>query len=824
MILKSLRLHNIRSYVDETMDFPEGSVLLSGDIGSGKSTILLAIEFALFGTKGKQLSGSTLLRHGENSGSVELGFSLGEKRITVKRTLKRTRDGIKQEAGFLIVDDIKKEGTVTELKTWILELLGYPNELVSKSSDLVFRYTVYTPQEGMKQILFDDSETRLDTLRRIFQIDKYKVIQENAEFFVRLLKERMREQEGKVSDLEDKKKELSEKKEEAMEQEHNLKSVSQLLQTVLREKEDKEAEITAIEEKQKHLLQIKEKIRLNSSIKTEKFTMLKQVDQRISIADSRIDDLRKKLDVLKIEKPSEKTREQLETCIEKDLKLISEIRQNKFELNKNLAVVSQKIAELDLAADRKKEIEDKKAKLEKEISLCLVEIGKKDSVKKGIVEARSSLDSANVNLQELLTINRAAEEVLEKIKTKDKCPVCEQSISPYHRHSLNERQLSKIRQNSERIEVLRKQKSMLDKSILESERILESLFELEKRLEKSKAELAAAGNELGQLSANEAQLVNLRKEKFLIEKNLSEINKNDINAIQQRMEDNKAVLKEIIDYTTKLSERESYFRMLKDKGEERRLLLEQKKILADEMARLDSETAAIALKQRDFEGIEEKYAALKNELKKILDREKQNELRIAEMKTIMKNTEEAIKRLAAEIDSKEIIKKNIVRLSQLQNWVDKLFINLVASMEKQVMLKLYSEFNEFFLKWFDTLIEDESLAVRLDDEFSPVIEQNGYETTVSNLSGGERTSCALAYRLALNKVINDFISEIKTKSLIILDEPTDGFSTEQLDKMRDVLEQLDSRQIIVVSHESKIESYVENVVRISKIDGISSVL
>ena len=72
MILKSIKLENIRSYLNQSIDFPTSSVLLSGDIGSGKSTILLSIEFALFGVKRKELSGSALLRHGKKTGSVEL--------------------------------------------------------------------------------------------------------------------------------------------------------------------------------------------------------------------------------------------------------------------------------------------------------------------------------------------------------------------------------------------------------------------------------------------------------------------------------------------------------------------------------------------------------------------------------------------------------------------------------------------------------------------------------------------------------------------------------------------------------------------------------
>ncbi|MCH8317397.1 MAG: AAA family ATPase, partial [Bacteroidetes bacterium] len=48
MKIKRLRLKNIRSYQDEEILFPEGSTLLSGDVGAGKTSILLAIEYALF--------------------------------------------------------------------------------------------------------------------------------------------------------------------------------------------------------------------------------------------------------------------------------------------------------------------------------------------------------------------------------------------------------------------------------------------------------------------------------------------------------------------------------------------------------------------------------------------------------------------------------------------------------------------------------------------------------------------------------------------------------------------------------------------------------
>ena len=93
----------------------------------------------------------------------------------------------------------------------------------------------------------------------------------------------------------------------------------------------------------------------------------------------------------------------------------------------------------------------------------------------------------------------------------------------------------------------------------------------------------------------------------------------------------------------------------------------------------------------------------------------------------------------------------------------------------------------------------------------------------SFLSGGERTAIALSYRLALNQTINSLLSKIKTSDIVILDEPTDGFSDHQLDKMRDVLDDLSVKQLIIVSHEQKIEGFVDKILRIKKF-GNSSVV
>ena len=84
MEIKKISLQNIRSYKEASIEFPGGSVLLSGDIGSGKSTVLLAVEFALFGLQKGALSGHSLLRNGTNNGRVRFEFNINTMQLLLK--------------------------------------------------------------------------------------------------------------------------------------------------------------------------------------------------------------------------------------------------------------------------------------------------------------------------------------------------------------------------------------------------------------------------------------------------------------------------------------------------------------------------------------------------------------------------------------------------------------------------------------------------------------------------------------------------------------------------------------------------------------------
>ncbi|MEM3122293.1 MAG: hypothetical protein QXH60_02520, partial [Candidatus Pacearchaeota archaeon] len=204
-----------------------------------------------------------------------------------------------------------------------------------------------------------------------------------------------------------------------------------------------------------------------------------------------------------------------------------------------------------------------------------------------------------------------------------------------------------------------------------------------------------------------------------------------------------------------------------------------------------------------------------NEFNEILSKEKELEINKAKILKEIEIGKIEIEKIEREIFEKDKIKEKIIYLNELENWLSNDFLELISSIEKRVMIKLKNEFSKLFNDWFSILVPD-IFNVKLDDSFTPIIEQQDYELDYSYLSGGERTAIALAYRLALNQTINSMLSEIKTKGIVILDEPTEGFSQQQLDKMRDVLKQLDVNQLIIVSHDQKMESFVDHIIKLKK--------
>jgi len=681
MLLKKLKIKNIRSYKEAEIDFPEGSTLLMGDIGSGKTSILLAIEFALFGLQPNQ-RGNSLLRSNEDEASVSLELEIDEKKVSIERTITKSGKSITQSSASVKIDGDYYEGSVTEIKNRILSLLSYPQEFAKKTNDL-YKFTVYTPQEEMKQIIMESNDTRLNTLRHIFGIDKYKRIEENVDILTTRLRQEIRMNEDKISGVESRKQSLSEK------------SANILLLN-------------------KQIIDIENEI---SKVQIQKSEKQKEMDE-----------LNKKTD----EKANfEKEKAKTEVMLLNKNELI-------LSYEKEISLLKKQITEIKKFSFKESDIDDLKVKIKSN-----------ETALKSFEEAYIPLASS---IQIIETKRRELENVKSKISGLNKCPTCLQDVDEVYKKTI-------INQKDQELSMLELQKSSN----------LKMKEELMQKIEQTKKQINAFR---GALSETEILRVKLQQTKEKEER---------------------------IDYIERQKNS-----AIKDIEILRKQTVELEKVIAE------------------YRRYSEVFDYKNKEMQKIISGENKFLINRAELKKEVQFLEIQIKIIENEIKELEKIAEKISYLKEIEFWINNKFIDLVLYTERNVMLKLREEFSELFSNWFSILVSD-SISVRLDESFSPVIQQNDYEIDYNYLSGGERTAIALAYRLALNQVINSLLSKIKTKDIVILDEPTDGFSDSQLDKMRDIFQQLKVRQLILVSHEPKIEGFVDNIIRFKKVNGVSEI-
>ncbi len=677
MKLKRIILKNIRSYESQEIEFPEGSTLLSGDIGSGKTSVLLGIEFALFGLQPGQ-RGSALLRNGAEEGGTVLEFEVENKSIRIERTLKRGKT-ISQGYCSITIDGEEKNFSVTELKNKILELLNYPKEF-SKKQNILYKFTVYTPQEEMKQIILQDPVTRMNTLRHVFGVDKYKKIIENISIVISKIREERRLKEGITLGLEQDKLNLISKEDELESKYYNVASV--------------ERELFLKREDRKRIQEERDEI---SGKIEEKNKFLQEIEKTKIVISS------KKDSILENEKITLNLTEQ-----------VKELENMDFDNS----MVDNLEKEVDTKREEKKKLDEENLKINSEIAS--INLKKEENRKLG-----------------------------EKLSNLEICPTCLQNIDSLYRANVLNKIYSDNAEDNKKLEILEDKKTEKAKDI---EKISAEIYEKERELtEKKILKVKLEGAEEKKIRIGEIKKLNISLEK-------------DTELLE-------AHIKNLENLVSELS-------------------------------------------------IDNLFELKKKELEEALREEKIAEIKVAELKKEIEVFSNQIEELREEIEKSEQIKKQLDYLNELENWLSKKFISVISLVEKSVMTKLKAEFLKSFAEWFGMLVTD-SFNIYLRDDFTPIVEYQDYEIDYSYLSGGERTAIALAYRLSLNQVINSLLSKIKTRDLVILDEPTDGFSEQQLDKMRTVFEQLNVGQLIIVSHEQKIDSFVDNVIKLRKERGVS---
>ncbi len=850
MLIKSIEIENIRSYSKTKIEFNEGINFLSGDIGSGKTSILLSIEFALFGFKKGDIEGTQLLRKGAFEGNVILNLTdNNNNNIEIYRKIKKSKKNpfqISQENGYIKYNSNIEELTPTQLNAKIFEILSFPEEFLSKNRNLIYRYTIYTPQEQLKEILFSPEDERLEVIRKIFKIDKYKSLRDAISIYSSTLRERKNYYQAKTEDK-DKKNEkikllnkelqelkttinkINENEEKVNEYLKKLTSSSNKLEIISNQKNsqllEKQKEFLLIEENERKITELEKEINkrilfINQNNYETLEKNIQECKKKISKIESNI------LDKKSIKELINNKLKEFEQ-FEKEKENLSQ-KINKFKNKKELLMTKKKEIDIMLTKCRIKDIQYETEKKRLEYNKIKKELSRLEEEKEKLLEIEHKLQTLN----KLIEDNAKN---ISNIQNYSNCPLCIQQISPNYKIEFEKTITNEIIKSKKEIEELEKKRDIIKsqtinindkKEILEN--ILTNLSMFDERLknliekEKEEKELLEKINleernfDSKELNKNEELLQNIsdtlkEKEKFRMENEqlstiIFEMEKEIINN-NSVIKDNQKLIEEInknnneiLDYEKKVSYLKGY--------------IKNKKKIHDELENIKEQLKENNLKKKSYQ---DKLDEVRDKYNRIIEKKSNINTNIENLNTWIKENEN-------DLENIKLFEEKLSKLLSDENFLTKKLTAIAQLLEKAMLTKYYIEFNEIFEKLFRELIEDNDIEVRLSELFSPIVEQNGYDTEIKNLSGGEKSSLAIAYRMGLKHIIEQNLEKTQKLDFVILDEPTDGFSDQQIDRLGNILKESQLKQIILVSHDEKIESISDSIIKIEKTNHQSKII
>lgn len=412
MIPVKLKLSNFTSYGEDVkeLDFSKFKLAaISGSNGAGKSSLLDAITWCVWGASRAGDSSDELVRLGQTQMLVEFSFELDRNIFTVKRARSKksgghtslelwSSSGSKKSAAHNLT-----EGTIKATQDKIINLLHLTYETFINSSFIrqghADEFTMHGPTDR-KRILAD-----------ILGLDHYDRLEEKA-------KERSKEAQTKL----------------------------QLIDYQLPEID---VELSQSEDSQEKKI---------------------QTEAKIKIAEEQIKDLEIKLKILQEERAKlvalSSQQEKIKQTLDELKKELEEITMDGKNRSASIKKLEEDLNYLPIFEDKLVKLKD----LQKQLEEFNEVKQKRLEVEKNLSEIRGSL---NLKTQEQQSLQKRLFEVQEKIsnlaKPGAKCPTCNQEIGKDQKHQVKEMQIKELQKIKDELSKINTKKEEDDIKKLEKE-------------------------------------------------------------------------------------------------------------------------------------------------------------------------------------------------------------------------------------------------------------------------------------------------------------------------------------------------------------------
>jgi exonuclease SbcC len=796
-----MELHNYRKFRHAAVEFPDGVIGIIGPNGVGKSTLIEAISWALYGNDAQRTSKEEVRWTGASPGdecSVLLEFEMDGDQYRVHREM-RGKD-LKMMVTLDINNQLQADGdrAVTQV---LAERLGMDYK--------AFFISVFARQKDLDALSILPPGERRQLILRMLEIDvldrvigSIRTDRSGLESQVRAYSDMLLDGEGKdrtqkiIVDIE--------------EIERIVDVHKNNMETVKAERKQVDKDIAEVREKRDALVSIEGEFHRMQRELAGKRSYLKGLEDR-------------KLSILKERQTLETLNSELE-----DLRKKSELLERLVEVKETMDGARTPYQEMVSIRQRLDSLRGQVLTIEEKIGRSQESVSGIGNPETGIPKVGVALKQAEDSISRVRgRISELGAEIRGKAKERDEarskwddidrlgpesnCPTCERKLEDQHQFLLDKIN-SEIEKSKESISKLTEERSRLE---IDLEKETKRKEVLESRLER--------------LRASQLELAKLREGIRGCQNKMSELN-DEISDLVSRLEELGEVAFDEKSYEDVKQQIDNLKGPARKYGEIRGRL-ERLPRLSEEITGLDRVMAdqrgsmdEVAIKLESLGYDEEKLASLRERYETLLSSrdklgalisELNGEIRVLDgKKETLKNE---LKTLKEKIQLKKDYEGRIFMMTTLAN--------LMGDFKSNLISRIVPTLSEISSSLFNEMTESKYGGMEIDKDYNVFIFDGGEKFRLERYSGGEGDLANLCLRLAISRVIADRSGS--SVDFLILDEI---FGSQDQTRKRNILSTLNRlsnkfKQIFLITHIEDVKEFMGNVIYIKEgEDGSSSLV
>ncbi|MCH7877158.1 MAG: SMC family ATPase [Thaumarchaeota archaeon] len=255
-MITSIELGDFLSHSDTKLEFENGVTVFVGDNGAGKSSIIDAITFALFGQHTRK-SNRSLIKRGSNQGFTKIGFSINGKQYEAVRKID-SKGSLSAKFSEIIGDD-RIELAAGERKQFGESMTREIEKTIGLNFEKL-KIASIVQQGELNTIINAKPKEFKELLNAIIGIDKLDVASESMKIVIKEFREKIREKIG-YDDT-------------------DIEKLSQNLQRHQKEIEEAKPQKNQLESKQEKLQSEVDELRKKVEIEAPKIDKVNQLELR----------------------------------------------------------------------------------------------------------------------------------------------------------------------------------------------------------------------------------------------------------------------------------------------------------------------------------------------------------------------------------------------------------------------------------------------------------------------------------------------------------------------------------------------------------------